>query len=150
MESIHKNVTAKTIIEPKNMTERVICQNSGKIATTDCENVRTEFFKTGTQPYGFCSSHIEKIESDISNEIENEEQGLNESEPGVGTKNPPAEGEVITPDTNSGSSNDETGTENGTTPGNSGNEGDSTDIGSQGITNPPAQESDGYWWSGDQ
>jgi len=57
MDTIHKDIETKTILEPRNMTERVICQESGKIATTECDNVRTEFFKNGTQPSSFCDSH---------------------------------------------------------------------------------------------
>ena len=99
MDQIHKNVETKTLVQPNNMTERKICQISGKIATGQCSSVRTEYFKLGTQPVSFCASHNrEQVpEAEIDDEIKNEDSGLNENEPGSGASNPPAEGTVITP-----------------------------------------------------
>lgn len=82
MDTIHKDIGTKTILEPRNMTERVICQQSGLIATTECSNVRTEFFKSGTQPSSFCESH------DIADELE----GVVENEP-MQSPEPGTEGE---------------------------------------------------------
>jgi len=97
MDTIHEDVTVKSIPEPANMVERVICQASGKIATTTCSGyVRTDFFKSGTQPGRFCSSHSSITPEDkIGDTIQNESQGLNEVEPGSGAKNPTPEGEEV-------------------------------------------------------
>lgn len=102
MDQIHKNVEVKSLVQPNNITERKICQVSGKIATGQCESygtVRKEYFKLGTQPVSFCSSHnvVQEPENEIDDEIKNENNALNENEPGSGASNPPAEGELITP-----------------------------------------------------
>ncbi len=136
MDSVHKDVTVKTLVQPQNMVERVICQVSGKIATADCgSNVRTEYFKAGTQPGSFCSSHkTVEPEDKIDDNIQNSDQGLNDVEPGTGAKNPPVEGEPIAQ----------------TTP--------SPEAGTATETQPPAtaaaaqvaDDESQYWWSGDE
>lgn len=134
MDSIHKDVTVKTIAEPKNIVERVICQVSGKIATGDCgSNVRTEYFKSGTQPSSFCSSH-QRVEPEdkLDDEIQNTNQGLNSVEPGSGTQNPPAEGEAVNPEAQTPA-----GTETG-----------SSAAGTAGET--AVDDESQYWWSGDE
>ncbi len=131
MDLAHKGEAIKTISRPQSMVERVICQNSGKIATDFCENVRTEHFKSGTQPNSFCSSHQELEPEDmIDDTIENEDQGLNEVAPGSGTKNPPAEGDVINPESSAPP-------EEESTPASSGE-----DV----IADDESQ----YWWSGEE
>ena len=102
MDQIHKDTELKTLVQPNNMTERKICQNSGKIATGQCESngsVRVEYFKLGTQPVSFCSSHssVQEPEAQIDDHIRNEGSALNDNEPGSGASNPPAEGEPIVP-----------------------------------------------------
>ncbi|MBR6728993.1 MAG: PBP1A family penicillin-binding protein [Clostridia bacterium] len=132
MDSIHEDAESKTLIEPKNMSKRVVCQVSGKIATTDCTNTRTDYFKSGTQPTGFCSSHKTVAPEDkIDDTIQNEEQGLSDVKPGTGTKNPPAEGEVITqaPPTESAAPGEET---------------------TVAPEAPIADDESQYWWSGDE
>ncbi|MBE7022266.1 MAG: PBP1A family penicillin-binding protein [Ruminococcaceae bacterium] len=135
MDSIHKNVDLKTIPEPQNMVERVICQLSGKIATTQCGgNVRSEFFKSGTQPSSFCAHELVAPPEDvIDDEIQNPEQGLSDVEPGTGAKNPPAEGELIThtPPTEADRQPEE--------------------AESQATSEAPlADDESQYWWSGDE
>ncbi len=134
MDSIHKDVEVKKLEQPQNMIERTICQYSGKIATGSCgSNVRTEYFKSGTQPNSFCSSHSKQVEPEdkIDDTIHNSSQGLNEAEPGSGAKNPPAEGEAITP----------TETPSATTAPSTGEAAASGDD----VTDDDSQ----YWWSGD-
>lgn len=105
MTTIHKGETIKTIPVPDGMVARTICQESGRIASDTCTNLRTEYFKSGTQPNSFCSSHGEDItpEDEIDETIENEDAGLNETAPGSGTHNPPAEGESANPTISPGS-----------------------------------------------
>lgn len=131
----HKNTTTKTISRPPNVVERVICQVSGKIATADCEdNVRTQYFKGGTQPNSFCESHQElEPEDKIDDNIQNEDQGLNDVEPGTGANNPPAEGDVVTPPTGDNSQPAST-------------EPQPTDT----QTAPPTDDESQYWWSGEE
>ena len=100
MDQIHSDIEIKTLVRPNNMTERAICQHSGKIATGICEtsgSVKREYFKVGMQPVSFCSSHMNELEpeNEIDDEIKHEESGLNENEPGSGANNPPAEGTTI-------------------------------------------------------
>ncbi|MBQ2697012.1 MAG: PBP1A family penicillin-binding protein [Clostridia bacterium] len=97
MEAIHKDVSVKTLVQPQNMTAVTVCQVTGKVAGEECESTRVDYFKSGTQPPGICSSHAEtEPEDKIDGTIENEGQGLNEVAPGSGTSNPPPEGEGIT------------------------------------------------------
>ena len=99
MTKIHQNETINKIPVPDGMVSRVVCQESGRIATGTCENKRTEYFKSGTQPSSFCYSHEEETDPEdlIDETIENEDLGLNETAPGTGASNPPAEGEVVNP-----------------------------------------------------
>jgi len=137
MDSIHKGITINTLPYPANMVERVVCQISGKIATADCgTDVRTDYFKSGTQPSSFCTSHqADALEDKIDDTIQSEGQGLNQAEPGVGASNPPAEGEIISP---SGSAN-ESGQTTETEP----------DVPANADV-PKADDESQYWWSGDE
>ncbi len=112
MTAIHQGETVKKIPVPDGMVSRVICQESGRIASDSCTSLRTEYFKSGTQPNSFCSSHDEDIapEDEIDDSIENEDQGLNETAPGSGAHNPPAEGEAVNPTAPSGSGSTSTPT----------------------------------------
>lgn len=138
MDQIHKDTELKTLVQPNNMTERKICQISGKIATGQCEangSVRTEYFKLGTQPVSFCSSHnsAQEPEAQIDDTIRNESNALNENKPGSGVSNPPAEGETIVPS--------ETVTQATAQP--SGND-------SSASENPSGGSEDGLdWWTGE-
>lgn len=161
MDQIHENVEIKTLVQPNNMTERVICQNSGKIATGQCENVRTEYFKLGTQPVSFCSSHIaeQEPENEIDDEIKHEESGLNSNEPGTGASNPPAEGTVITPENSGGGANsspEPLGGENSSGQAGGGqdleqqNGGDSSGTTGGSADNGGSNVEDGLdWWTGE-
>ncbi|MBE7035732.1 MAG: PBP1A family penicillin-binding protein [Ruminococcaceae bacterium] len=130
MDSIHQGITVKELTPPQNMVSRTICQVSGKIAGEDCAgSVRTEYFKSGTQPGTLCRSHaIEEQESDIGEEIIDEGQGLNEVEPGSGANNPPAEGEPIQ-----------------INPPNLNGQGETDDGGSTNV-----DDESQYWWDGDE
>ena len=62
MTEIHKNVEEKTIQMPDGVVKRTICQDTGKIASTDCVSTVTDYFKDGTQPMKYCSpeEHIKE------------------------------------------------------------------------------------------
>ncbi len=57
MEKIHKDIQIKEIPVPDDVVKRTICQNSGKVASDICSNTRIDYFKEGTQPMKYCSSH---------------------------------------------------------------------------------------------
>ena len=66
MTEIHSKVEEKTIKVPDGVIKRTICQESGKIASSDCSKTLTEYFKDGTQPMTYCSpeSHIKEEPED--------------------------------------------------------------------------------------
>lgn len=134
MDSIHEDTEIKTIEQPQNMVEKTICQYSGKIATGSCgSNVRTDYFKAGTQPTSFCSSHSKTVVSEdkIDDTIQNADQGLNDVEPGSGAKNPLPEGEAVTPTASAAPAEQPT-----------------TD--SETETTTVTDDDSQYWWSGDE
>ena len=102
MDGIHQDLAIKKIPVPTGMVSRAICQVSGKIAAGRCDNIRYDYFKAGTQPVAFCSSHDmqEPTDNEIDDNIEDESSAAGNTEPGQSTVNPPAEGTVITPDGN--------------------------------------------------
>ncbi len=113
---------------PSKVVSRSICQSSGKIATANCTNVRTDYFLSGTQPKSFCEGcQMTEPEDKVDDTIQNTDQGLNEVAPGTGASNPPAEGEAINP------------------------EGDTPVVAppAEGDT-PIADDESQYWWSGDE
>lgn len=57
MTQIHEGEEIKTIPVPDDVVKRTICQNSGKVASASCSNTRIDYFKEGTQPMKYCSSH---------------------------------------------------------------------------------------------
>ncbi len=57
MTEIHKGETIKTIQKPSGLVSRSICQISGCVAAETCQDVRTDYFKSGTQPMKYCESH---------------------------------------------------------------------------------------------
>lgn len=57
MTEIHEGEEIKTIPVPDDVVKRTICQNSGKVAASDCTDTRVDYFKEGTQPMKYCSSH---------------------------------------------------------------------------------------------
>lgn len=95
MTEVHKDVTVKSITRPSGLSSQVICQDSGKIASADCPNTRTDYFRSGKGPSAFCvhSEYLDEPEDKIDDTIENEDQGLNENEPGTTTENPTPEGD---------------------------------------------------------
>lgn len=97
MDDVHEGITVKNIPVPKNMVSKRICQYSGKMASGRCSNSRIEYFKAGTQPASFCTSHsYVSRENDLDDQIRNETTAIGETAPGAGTVNPPAEGDIIT------------------------------------------------------
>lgn len=57
MQEIHEGETIKTIQEPDGLVKRTICQISGRVASSICGTTRVDYFKEGTQPMKYCSSH---------------------------------------------------------------------------------------------
>ena len=57
MEVIHEGETIKTISEPDGLVKRTVCQISGRVASKSCSTTRVDYFKEGTQPMKYCSSH---------------------------------------------------------------------------------------------
>ena len=57
MQPIHDGKTIKTIPEPDGLVKRTICQISGRVASKSCSTTRVDYFKEGTQPMKYCSSH---------------------------------------------------------------------------------------------
>ncbi len=134
MNIVHSKTTTKKIPVPSGMTQQTICQISGKIASQICEEsgkLRTEYFKLGTQPVSFCTSHgTEQIpENEIDDQIENTESGLNENDHGS-TGIPPEDGS-----SNIGESE---------APG--GNEPSGESVSGEGAMT----EDDLVWWSGEE
>ena len=100
MDSIHQGITIKKLTPPQNMVARTICQVSGKIATEECaDSVRTDYFKSGTQPGTLCTSHQEELEGEVGEELTSEEQAAQEGTTGVEGGNAPAEGETVQQET---------------------------------------------------
>jgi len=98
MDEIHKDEDIKIMEPPSGSVSKRICQISGKIATGSCSNTRIDYFKAGTQPSSFCSSHqVSDPDDELDDEIEDEESAVGGTEPGSGVNNPPAEGTPINP-----------------------------------------------------
>ncbi len=57
MLEIHKDETIKTIKVPDGVVKRTVCQLSGRVASDICNTTRVDYFKEGTQPMKYCSSH---------------------------------------------------------------------------------------------
>lgn len=57
MTKIHEGETIKTIKQPDGLVKRTVCQLSGRIASDICSTTRVDYFKEGTQPKKYCSSH---------------------------------------------------------------------------------------------
>ena len=57
MQEIHEDETIKTIPEPDGLIKRNVCQLTGRVASGICGATRVEYFKEGTQPTKYCSSH---------------------------------------------------------------------------------------------
>ncbi|NLK21575.1 MAG: PBP1A family penicillin-binding protein [Epulopiscium sp.] len=68
MEEIHEDLPVKNFEVPQGIVQARICSESGKLATTTCEQdprgstAIMEYFESGTQPKEYCDVHtIEKI-----------------------------------------------------------------------------------------
>lgn len=57
MTEIHSQVEEKTLTVPDGLIKRSICLESGRIAASTCTSTKTEYFKDGSQPMKYCSSH---------------------------------------------------------------------------------------------
>ena len=62
MDKIHAEKENAKPQQPSGLTSRTVCQKSGKLASDICENKRTDYFKSGTQPNSFCSRCEEEAE----------------------------------------------------------------------------------------
>ncbi len=107
MTQIHEGEEIKTIPVPDDVVKRTICQNSGKVASESCSDTRIDYFKEGTQPMKYCSSHEAPVVIDPNAEPS---PTPDVSNPNVGEN----EG-VIDGDANDTSSN--AGNNDGATPG---------------------------------
>lgn len=68
MQVIHEGETIKTIEEPKGLVKRTVCQNSGRVASSFCSTTRVDYFKEGTQPMKYCSSHETSPSEETNND----------------------------------------------------------------------------------
>lgn len=91
MTEIHSQVTEKTITVPDGLIKRSVCQVSGNIASSTCTATKTEYFKDGSQPMKYCSSH--------EDEEGEEGEGGEGTEPSGGEGNTGGEGGVPDDDT---------------------------------------------------
>ncbi|MBP3337586.1 MAG: PBP1A family penicillin-binding protein [Clostridia bacterium] len=62
MDQIHSGKEKLSLEQPSGLTSRTVCQKSGKLASDICENKRTDYFKSGTQPNAFCARCEEELE----------------------------------------------------------------------------------------
>ena len=63
MKRIHNevlDVTSASFDEPEDLTAVKVCKTSGKLATSACSSVITEYFAEGTAPTSYCSYHSSK------------------------------------------------------------------------------------------
>lgn len=67
MKEIHEGETIKTIEEPDGLVKRNVCQISGRVASGICGTTRVDYFKEGTQPMKYCSSHSTSSGSNSTN-----------------------------------------------------------------------------------
>lgn len=64
MTEIHSQVEEKEIKVPDGVVKRTVCQDSGKIASSACNNTVTDYFKDGTQPMKYCSPESHYVEEE--------------------------------------------------------------------------------------
>lgn len=57
MQEIHAGETIKKISVPNDVVKRTVCEISGHVASSICRATRVDYFKEGTQPMKYCSSH---------------------------------------------------------------------------------------------
>ncbi len=143
MEIVHEDLPDKDLQQPDNVSSRVICQQSGKIAQASCENVRTCYFKPGTEPNSICNSHATSTPEDnpdkVDDTIVHEDTAVSENpENGETHTNPPVEGQTILPSASAPAS-DAPAT----------NSPASSAVPQTDATVPP-EEDDSGWWSGEE
>lgn len=85
MKKIHEGETIKTIEKPDGVVSRTICQISGRVSSKSCGTTRVEYFKEGTQPMKYCSSHAMGGAISDGNEIVVPEQTNPSGTPKPGT-----------------------------------------------------------------
>jgi len=74
MTEIHQGEEIKSIAVPSGVVKRTICQKSGKIASSECTDTRSDYFKNGLQPMTYCSA-----EEHVQNVVENPETTTGET-----------------------------------------------------------------------
>ena len=57
MKAVHKNLDGKRFTRPDGIVTATVCKASGKLATSKCSNVYTEYFVKGTVPKQ-CEGHV--------------------------------------------------------------------------------------------
>ena len=57
MKEIHAGKVIQSIPMPDDVVKRTVCQISGCVASETCGTTRVDYFKKGTQPMKYCSSH---------------------------------------------------------------------------------------------
>ncbi|NLB80525.1 MAG: PBP1A family penicillin-binding protein [Clostridiaceae bacterium] len=76
MQQIHteKKLAPKSFPKASGIVSATYCVGSGKLPGEYCSNLRTSYFKSGTQPYSICEEHIpNETELDEDGETNNEE-----------------------------------------------------------------------------
>jgi len=63
---------------PRPVVKRTICQESGKIASSECTNTRSDYFKNGTQPMKYCSAEEHIVLEENPENTSGEENGTGE------------------------------------------------------------------------
>ncbi|WP_058485803.1 transglycosylase domain-containing protein [Defluviitalea phaphyphila] len=78
MEEIHKDLPIKQFEVPSGIVKARICTESGKLATSNCEEdprgatIRYEYFEQGTQPTEYCDVHVKEKICTVSGKLSNE------------------------------------------------------------------------------
>jgi penicillin-binding protein 1A len=57
MKAYYRDHSAEPFIEPEGIVHRVICEESGLLATKGCSEIRREVFIEGTEPRRYCDRH---------------------------------------------------------------------------------------------
>ncbi|WP_347836357.1 hypothetical protein [Gracilibacillus sp. JCM 18860] len=69
MEKAHESIPVTESKPPENIIEVPIDLNTGLLATDECGEAYTMPFIKGTQPSQYCTSHLEEINEENSEEL---------------------------------------------------------------------------------
>ncbi|MGL4875632.1 MAG: transglycosylase domain-containing protein [Clostridium sp.] len=78
MKPAHKGLSTTDIKKPNGIVSTSICIDSGKLPTALCKRdprgnrIRSELFISGTQPTGYCETHVEVVVNKNNNLLANE------------------------------------------------------------------------------